>query len=142
MKPVLIVVSPYYEDIADLMISGATAELREGGASSEIVSVFGAFEIPGAIACAAGTGRYSGYIALGCVIRGETTHYDTICAESAGGLQRLTIDEKLAIGYGILTCENKAQAIIRADPTQGNKGGDAAKACLRMIEVRKQYGRT
>lgn len=140
MKPILIVIAPYYEDIAAMLRSGAENAVRSAGYSPEIMPVPGAFEIPAAIACAATTDAYAGYIALGCVIRGETTHYDYVCEESARGLQQLATQQKLAIGYGILTCETMEQAIVRADPTQGDKGGEAARAALRMIEIRTQFG--
>lgn len=140
MKPILLVVAPFYEDIAALLVLGAEEALRVAKRSVERLEVPGAFEIPAAIACAAATGRYEGYVALGCVIRGETSHYDHICEESARGLQQLAITQQLAIGYGILTCETKEQAVVRADPAKGDKGGWAAKTCLRMIDVRHQFG--
>jgi 6,7-dimethyl-8-ribityllumazine synthase len=140
MKPILIVTAPYYTEIADMLMSGAKEAVRAAGYASETLEVPGAFEIPAAIACAAPTGNYAGYIALGCVIRGETTHYDYVCGESARGLQQLAVEQKLAIGYGILTCETMEQALVRADPTQGDKGGEAARAALRMIDIRKHYG--
>ncbi|MFT5703284.1 MAG: 6,7-dimethyl-8-ribityllumazine synthase, partial [Rickettsiales bacterium] len=98
-----------------------------------------AFEIPAAIALAAKTGNYQGYIALGCVIRGETTHYDYVCMESARGLNELGYKNHLAIGYGIITCENEDQAIARADLKQKDKGGFAVQACLRMIELQNKF---
>ena len=140
MKPILIVIAPYYEEIAAMLRSGAEETLRAAGYKTELLEVPGAFEIPAAIACAATSNSYAGYIALGCVIRGETTHYDYVCGESARGLQQLGFEQKLAIGYGILTCETMEQAVVRADPTQGDKGGEAARACVRMIEIRKQFG--
>ena len=101
----------------------------------------GAFEVPGVIAMAADSARYDGYIALGCVIRGETSHYDYVCGESARGLMTLAVDRRLAIGYGILTVENGDQAWVRADRQQKNKGKDAAEACLAMLRLRKQFVR-
>ena len=153
MKPdtpphILIVNSPYYTKINDELTRGTVATLEEAGASFEIVSIFGAFEAPAAIAMAAeakssdGTPKYDGYIALGCVIRGETTHYDYVCGESARGLMDLAVRQKLAIGYGILTVENSDQAWARAAIDQKNKGRDAAEACLRMIGLRHQFGLT
>ena len=98
----------------------------------------GVFEIPAVIAFAKDSKKYEGYLALGCVIRGETTHYDYVCLESARGLNDLAIKEKLAIGYGILTVENEAQAIVRADPKQKDKGGFSANACIEMIKLKNQ----
>ncbi len=123
-----------------MLVSGATTTIYQAGYEAEMLTVPGAFEIPGAISFAAVSNRYSGYVALGCVIRGDTTHYDYVCGESARGLQELTIREKLAIGYGILTCENMEQAVLRADIAKGNKGGEAARAALRMIEIRQLFG--
>ncbi|MBS0519198.1 MAG: 6,7-dimethyl-8-ribityllumazine synthase [Proteobacteria bacterium] len=130
---ILIVESHYYAEIADALIAGAEREIARNGAISERVAVPGAFEIPGAIAMAAG--RYDGFVALGCVIRGETTHYDYVCGESARGLMDLTIQKKLAIGYGIVTVETMEQAKARAFTDRGDKGGDAAHACLAMVAL-------
>ena len=143
---VLIVESRYYEKIAEELLRGAEAELRRAGATFERITVPGAFEIPAAISLAqradeaAGGGRYDGYVTLGCVIRGETSHYDYVCAESARKLQDLACDHELALGYGILTCETMEQASARADPAGRNKGGEVAEACLRMIEIRRGFG--
>ena len=139
---ILIVESRYYADIADALISGAEREIKKNGAVAERVVVPGAFEIPGAIALAAG--RYDGFVALGCVIRGETTHYDYVCGESARGIQELAIRHGLAIGYGILTVENEAQALVRAAPAEGDKGGrdkggEATRACLALIELKRRF---
>ncbi len=140
MKPLLLVVAPYYQDISEMLVSGATAAIYEAGYEAEMLTVPGAFEIPGAIAMAADSNRYSGFVALGCVIRGDTTHYDYVCGESARALQDLSFKNKQAIGFGILTCENVAQAKLRADVAQGNKGAEAARAALRMIEIRQVFG--
>lgn len=140
MTPLLIIVAPYYQDIADMLVSGATAAIRAAGYESEMLTVPGAFEIPGAIAMAQAANRYSGFVALGCVIRGETSHYDYVCGESARGLQDLAVRERLAIGYGILTCETMEQALLRADVARGNKGGEAANAALQMIAIRQRFG--
>lgn len=140
MKPILLVVSPYYEDIAAELVRGATHAVQASGHSFERIDVPGALEIPAAIACAASTGRYAGYIGLGCVVRGETSHYDIIAEESARGLQQLAVGNMLAIGNGILTCETMEQAQERANPSHGDKGGWAAKTCLRMMEIRNQFG--
>lgn len=123
-----------------MLVSGATTAIYEAGYEAEMLTVPGAFEIPGAIALAHASGRYSGFVALGCVIRGETTHYDYVCGESARGLQELILREQLAIGNGILTTENMKQAKVRADVAQGNKGAEAARAALRMIEIRQVFG--
>ena len=128
------------------MVRGAVAELQAVGATYERIEVPGAFEIPTAIGIAvrslglfAGRERFDGYVALGCVIRGETSHSDYVCVESARKLQDLACDHSLALGYGILTCENGDQAWDRAKVDRKNKGGDAARACLRMIEVRRRF---
>jgi 6,7-dimethyl-8-ribityllumazine synthase len=134
---ILIVESRYYPEIADALISGAEREIGRNGAVAERVVVPGAFEIPGAIALAAD--RYDGFIALGCVIRGETTHYDYVCGESARGLMDLTIQQKLAIGYGIVTVETMEQAKARAFTDRGDKGGDAAHACLAMVALGRRW---
>ena len=139
-KTILIVVSPYYREISEMLVSGATSALYNAGFDAEMIEVPGAFEIPAAIAMADSSGRYAGYVALGCVLRGETSHYDHICAESARGLQQLGVVQHLALGNGILTCENMEQAALRADPAQGDKGGAAARTCLRMIEIRQLFG--
>ena len=133
-KPhILIVQSPYYQHIADYLLQGALAELTMR-ATYDIIQVAGALEIPAAIAFYADTKKYDGFIALGCVIRGETTHYEIVSNESARGLMDLTIRHKLAIGNGILTVENESQALKRANPREMNKGGGAATACLNMVE--------
>lgn len=143
---ILIVEARFYPDIADEMVRGASAVLEAAGATYERIEVPGAFEIPTAIGIAvrsleffAGRQRFDGYIALGCVIRGDTTHYDYVCAESARKLQDLACDHSLAVGYGILTCENSDQAWERAKVDRKNKGGDVAQACLRMIEVKRHF---
>jgi len=136
----LIVESRFYADIADALISGAEREITKNGAVSERVVVPGAFEIPGAIALAAG--RYDGYVALGCVIRGETTHYDYVCGESARGLMDLSVHRKLAIGYGIVTVDTIEQAKARAFIDRGDKGGDAAHACLAMVALGRRWRNT
>lgn len=140
MSKICIVVARFYEDIADELVNGATACFDAQGIAYDIVAVPGAFEIPAAIRLAVASTRYSGYLALGCVIRGETTHYDYVCAESARGLNMLALKHMAAIGYGILTVEDKQQAFVRAAVTQGNKGRDAAEAALRMIAIRKEMG--
>ncbi len=138
---ILIVESRYYADIADALIEGAEREIKRNGAKAERIVVPGAFEIPGAIAMAASRkGKaYDGYVALGCVIRGETTHYDYVCGESARGLMDLAVHKKLAIGYGILTVDTVEQARARAQTDRGDKGGDAAHACLAMVALRRRW---
>ena len=137
--PFLIVRATFYPDIAGMLTDGATVALVAAGRQWDTVEVPGAFEIPGAIAQAARAGGFAGYVALGCVIRGETTHYDYICSESARGLMSLATRDRLAIGYGILTCETQAQAIARADPNQGNKGADAANAALALAALGDRF---
>jgi 6,7-dimethyl-8-ribityllumazine synthase len=140
---VLLVEAPYYTHIAGLMREGAERALAVTGATFEVVQVPGAFEIPGAIGMAAqAEGKFDGFVALGCVIRGETTHYDHICEETAHWLQRLAVEHGLPIGYGILTCENEAQALARATPGANgrDKGGEAVCACLAMIAVKRRFG--
>lgn len=138
-KPVLIIVAPYYREIADQLIAGATQTLHANGLAAEILEVPGALEIPAATAIASDSGRYSAFIALGCVLRGETTHYDTVSNESARGLMDLTVRERLAIGNGILTCETEQQALLRANPAEGNKGGEAAKAAIALLSIRQAF---
>lgn len=140
---VMIVAARFYEDIAEELCRGAVAVLEAAGATHEKVTVPGVFEIPAAVAMAHynDPSRFDGYIALGCVIRGETTHYDYVCNESARGLQDLATGQGLAIGYGILTVENAAQAWARAAVDKKDKGADAARACLAMIELRRRFGR-
>ena len=137
-KTFLIVEADFYTELAAAQKPGAIATLEQYGVSYECVSVPGALEIPAAIAMAHDTGKYAGYVALGCVIRGETTHYETVCAESARGLMDLSL-LGFAIGNGILTVENEAQAWARADMQQKNKGGEAAYAALRMAELQSQW---
>ncbi len=140
MTHILIVNANFYPEISKELSKGAHTALVHAHATSEEIAVPGAFEVPAAIRFTMATRQYDGFIALGCVIRGETTHYDYVCSESARGLMDLTLQHKLAIGYGILTVENMEQAKIRAGVTQGNKGGVAAEACLRMIALKHQFG--
>ena len=136
---VLIVEARYYVEISDELAAGAIAVLEEAGCAFERVEVPGALEIPAAIAMAeVSTNSYDGYIALGCVIRGETSHYDIVAGESARALMDLTTSAKLAIGNGIITTENSAQAFARARVSEKNKGGFAARACLDMISLRRR----
>jgi 6,7-dimethyl-8-ribityllumazine synthase len=135
----LMVISPYYKGVADMMQRGAEAAAEEAKAMLDRVFVPGAFEIPAAIALAAKTGNWDGYLALGCVVRGETSHYDYVCGESARGLMDLTVRDGLAIGYGILTVNTLAQAEARADPNRGDKGGESARAALAMIALKRHF---
>ncbi len=135
---VLVAISRYYKHISDELEAGAMEVLEAAGVKVTVMEVPGAFEIPGVIAMSADSGRFDGAVALGCVIRGETSHYDYVCGESARGLMDLIVQRRQAIGYGILTVENEAQAIARASRKQKNKGAEAAKACLAMIKFRKE----
>ena len=137
----LIVEARFYANIADAQLAGAKTALNAAGATFEHVSVPGALEIPVAIAMAvASQQHFDGYVALGCVIRGETTHYETVCSESARGLMELAIAENLAIGNGILTVEDEAQAWERADAARKDKGGDAARAAVSLATLQKRLG--
>ena len=136
---ILVVVARFYEDIADALVAGASEVLESGGATFETVAVPGAFEIPTAIGFAHRGGGFDGYVALGCVIRGETTHYDYVCGESARGLTMLAVEHGAAIGFGILTTEDRPQAWARAAVDQGNKGAHAARACLDMVALRQRF---
>jgi len=139
-KPVklLIVVAPYYRDVADHLIAGARATAAQAGAEVDLVEVPGALEIPTAIAMAERLAKYDGYVALGCIIRGETTHYDTVCNDSSRALSLLGL-QGACIGNGILTVENKPQADVRANPAEMNKGGGAAAAALHLIALGRQW---
>ena len=135
---ILIVEARFYTHIADMQLDGVTAALKAAGATHEVVTVPGALEVPAAIAFADASGQYDAYVALGCVIRGETYHFEVVAGESARAIMALTLDG-LAIGNGILTVENEAQAIARADKTQGNKGGEAAAAALAMAALKQRF---
>ena len=136
---ILIVEAAFYDDIAEELAKGAVREIEKSGATYDRISVPGVFEIPAAIRFAADSGIYDGYVALGCVVRGETSHYDYVCTESARGLQELAIRDRLCIGYGILTTENKDQAWVRARIDQKDKGKDAAAAALCMIKLKNKF---
>ena len=140
-KPVklLIVVAPFYRDIADGLIAGATAEIEAAGGSYDLTEVPGALELPTAIGIAERLSNYDGYVALGCVIRGETTHYETVCNDSSRGITLLGL-QGLCIGNGILTVENKDQAEARANPEKMNKGAGAAAAALHLIALTRKWG--
>jgi 6,7-dimethyl-8-ribityllumazine synthase len=134
----LIVVAPYYKDIADELVKGARAALEAAGAAHELVEVPGALEVPSAIAIAHRQSNFDGFVALGCVIRGETTHYDTVCNDSSRGLTLLGLDGA-CIGNGILTVENHEQARVRAEAAGQNKGGGAAVAALHLIALQRRW---
>jgi 6,7-dimethyl-8-ribityllumazine synthase len=138
MAKILIVEARFYDHLNDLMIQGARAAIEAEGHSHELVTVPGALEIPAAISLAAGTGRYEGFVAIGVVIRGETYHFEIVAGESARGIMALTLDG-LAIGNGILTVENEAQALARARPEEKNKGGEAALAALAMMKLQRRF---
>lgn len=140
-KPVklLIVAAPFYRAIADNLIAGARAEIEAAGGTHDLVEVPGALEVPTAIAMADRLSNFDGYVALGCVIRGETSHYDTVCNDSSRALQLLGLSG-LCIGNGILTVENAPQAEVRADPGAMNKGGGAAAAALHLIALARKWG--
>jgi len=139
MAKVLLVEARFYDHLNDMLLAGARAAVEAAGHSHETITVPGALEVPGAIAMAAETGRYDAYVALGVVIRGETYHFEIVSNESARGVMALTMDG-IPIGNGILTTENEAQAIARADPKHLNKGGGAAEAALAMLALREKLG--
>jgi len=139
MARFLIVEARFYAHLNDLLLQGVRAALEEAGHSHETITVPGALEIPAAVAMAAETGRYDGFVALGVVIRGETYHFEVVSNESARGLMALTLDG-IPIGNGILTVENEAQALTRARPDEKNKGGEAAKAAIAMLELKTRFG--
>ena len=138
MAKFLIVEARFYDHLNDMLVTGARGALEAGGHQFEVMTVPGALEIPGAIAMAAESGHYDGFVAIGVVIRGETYHFEIVAGESARGIMALTMDG-VPIGNGILTVENEAQAIVRADPAQTDKGGEAAKAAMALLTVREQF---
>jgi 6,7-dimethyl-8-ribityllumazine synthase len=139
MAKFLIVEARFYGHLNDMLIAGAQAAFEDEGHKSDVITVPGALEIPGAISIAAESGRYDGYVAIGVVIRGETYHFEIVAGESARGIMALTMDG-IAIGNGILTVENEAQALERADPARKDKGGEAAKAALALLMLKGQFG--
>ena len=139
MAKILIVESRFYDHLNDLLLEGARAAIEAAGHLHDTITVPGALEVPGAISLVAESGRYDGYVALGVVIRGETYHFEIVAGESARGIMALTMDG-LAIGNGILTVENEAQALTRAKPTEKDKGGEAAKAALAMMALKARFG--
>jgi 6,7-dimethyl-8-ribityllumazine synthase len=139
MARILIVEARFYPHLSDMLLAGARAVIDAAGNDHETITVPGALEIPGAIALAAKSGRYCGFVALGVVIRGETYHFEVVSNESARALMELTL-EGHAIGNGILTVEDEAQAVYRADPQQADKGGGAAQAALAMVDIAARFG--
>jgi 6,7-dimethyl-8-ribityllumazine synthase len=139
MAKILIVEARFYDHLNDMLLDGARTAIEEAGHKHETVTVPGALEVPGAIAMAAETGRYDAFVALGVIIRGETYHFEVVSNESARGLMALSMDA-LAIGNGILTVENEAQALARAHRSEKDKGGDAAKAAIAMMTLKERFG--
>ncbi len=137
---VLIVLSPYYKEIAEQLVTGARGACEAARVMYDVVEVPGALEVPQAMALAAPSGAYDGYVGLGCIIRGETTHYDTVCNDSSRGLMELGL-RGLCVGNGILTVENVDQAVIRAQVAGQNKGGGAAEAALTLIALERRFGK-
>ena len=140
MADILIVEARFYAHLNDMLIGGARDALEAQGHKVEVLTVPGALEIPGAIALAAEADRYDAFVAIGVVIRGETYHFEIVAGESARAIMALTMDG-IAIGNGILTVENEAQALVRADPAQKDKGGEAAKAALALLALQERFGR-
>ena len=139
MATILLAEARFYPALSDMLLAGARAAIEAAGHKHETLTVPGALELPGAIALAARSGRFCAFVALGAVIRGETYHFEIVSEECARGLMALTL-QGFAIGNGILTVENEAQALVRADPAQGDKGGGAARAALALFELRERYG--
>ena len=139
MSIILIAEARFYPHLNDMLLEGARAAIEAAGHKHETIGVPGALELPAAISLTAKSGRFCAFVALGVVIRGETYHFEIVAGESARALMELTL-QGFAIGNGILTVENEAQAIERADPRQGDKGGDAARAALALFELREKYG--
>ena len=138
MANFLTVEARFYDHLNDMLVAGATAALEAAGHSVEVLTVPGALEIPGAISMAADSGRYDGFVAIGVVIRGETYHFEIVAGESARGIMALTMDG-IAIGNGIITVENEEQALARADANRKDKGGEAAKAAIALLELQGRF---
>ena len=138
MARILIVEARFYDHLNDLLLEGSRAAIEQAGHSHDTVTVPGALEIPAAIAMAAESGRYDAFVAIGVVIRGETYHFEIVSNESARGIMALTLDG-LAIGNGVMTVENEVQALARARPNEKDKGGEAAKAAIAMLELRNRF---
>jgi 6,7-dimethyl-8-ribityllumazine synthase len=139
MARFLIVEARFYDHLNDMLVAGAKAALKSAGHAVEVITVPGALEVPGAIALADQSGSYDGYVGIGVVIRGETYHFEIVAGESARGIMALTMDG-VAIGNGILTVENEEQALVRADPKQKNKGGEAAQAAMTLLALKDKFG--
>lgn len=139
MASFLIVEARFYDHLNDQLIAGAKAVLKAAGHKAEVITVPGALEIPAAISLADATGDFDGYVAIGVVIRGETYHFEIVAGESARGIMALTMDG-IPIGNGILTVENEEQALVRADPAQKDKGGEAAKAAIALLALKERFG--
>jgi 6,7-dimethyl-8-ribityllumazine synthase len=139
MAKFLIVEARFYDHLNDMLVSGTKAALKAKGHEVEVITVPGALEIPGTIAMAAEAQMYDGFVAIGVVIRGETYHFEIVAGESARGIMALTMDG-IAIGNGILTVENEEQAIVRADPKQKDKGGEAAIAAMALLALQSKFG--
>ena len=138
MARFLIVEARFYDHLNDMLVAGARAALEAAGHEVEVLTVPGALEVPGAMALASESGQFDGYVGIGVVIRGETYHFEIVAGESARGIMALTMDG-MAIGNGILTVENEAQALVRADPAQNDKGGEAAKAAMALLELQGRF---
>ena len=139
MAKFLIIEARFYDHLNDMLIAGAREAIKAAGHKSETITVPGALEIPGTIALADGSGEYDGYVAIGVVIRGETYHFEIVAGESARGIMAMTMDG-IAIGNGILSVENEEQALVRADPAQKNKGGEAALAAIALYDLKERFG--
>ena len=139
MATILIVEARFYPHLNDMLLEGARAAIEAAGHKHETITVPGALELPAAISLVAKSGRFCAFVALGVVIRGETFHFEIVSQESARALMELTL-QGFAIGNGVLTVEDEQQAIVRADPKQGDKGGDAARAALALFNLRERYG--
>ena len=139
MAKILIVEARFYGHLNDMLIAGAKTAIKAAGHEAEVLTVPGALEIPGAISLAMESDQYDGYVAIGVVIRGETYHFEIVAGESARAIMALTMDG-IAIGNGILTVENEEQALVRADPAQKNKGGEAAEAALALLKLQERFG--
>ncbi len=139
MAKFLIVEARFYDHLNDMLVAGASAALKAAGHEADVITVPGALEIPGAISLATESDLYDGYVGIGVVIRGETYHFEIVAGESARGIMALTMDG-VAIGNGILTVENEEQALVRADPKQKDKGGEAAKAAMALLELKVRFG--
>lgn len=138
MARFLIVEARFYDHLNDMLVAGARAALEVAGHDVDVLTVPGALEIPGAIALASESGQYDGYVGIGVVIRGETYHFEIVAGESARGIMALTMDG-MAIGNGILTVENEDQALVRADPNQKDKGGEAAHAAMALLKLQERF---